>query len=48
MCKIKSKEGSENLVMLQQNLIAQLQQKISDMANEVGEKEKTIARLEFV
>ena len=43
---IKSEESSENLVKLQQNLIAQLQLKITDMAKDAGEKEKTITKLE--
>ena len=44
---IKSEESSDNLVKLQQNLIAQLQLNINDLAKDVGEKEKTISKLEL-
>ena len=43
---IKSDGASENLVELQQQLIVQLQQKISNMARDTQEKEETFAKLE--
>ena len=44
---IKFGESSDNLVKLQQQIIAELQLKIHDMAMDVGEKEKIITKLEF-
>ena len=43
---IKFGERSDNLVKLQQQIIAELQLKIHDMAMDVGEKEKIITKLE--